>query len=111
MCSVFGRDGEKDKSQGTKHSPANPLDRATNIGLLLPIITTEDLHTDLALLNGSLTFSAPLKAAHPPAWFITGLEGTTMKNKPHKYPGYYLCKSEDIRSEQPQAKTGPGTQK
>lgn len=56
---------------------------------LLPT-TTEDLHTDPALLKGSLTLAALLKAAHKPARFKTGLEGTSMKNKLHKYPGYYL---------------------
>lgn len=118
-CAVsLGGMGRRTQAKGAKHSPGSPLDTAAQTGLLqalgnhlLPGTTTEDLHTDLALLNGSLTFTAPLKAALKPVWFKTGLQGTSMKNKPHKYPGYYLCKSEDVRSEQSQARTGSGTQK
>lgn len=103
--------------KGIKHSPVGPLDRTAQTGLLQPLgnhllpVTTEDLHTDLALHKGSLTLAAPLEAAHKPARFKTGLEGTSMKNKPQKNPpGYYLYKSEGIRSEQSQAKPGSGMQ-
>lgn len=109
----LGGMGRRTRAKGTKHSPGSPSDTAAQTGLLqhlgnhlLPGTTTEDLHTHLALLNASLTLTAPLRAAHKPVWFKTGLEGTPMKNKPHKYPGYDLCKAEDVRSEQSQARTG-----
>lgn len=88
--------------KGIKHSPVGPLDRTAQTGLLQPLgnhllpVTTEDLHTDLALHKGSLTLAAPLEAAHKPARFKTGLEGTSMKNKPQKTPQDIICTNQRV---------------
>lgn len=88
----LGGIGRRTGVKGTKYSPVELLRQgcSSHLGNHLLPTTTEDLHTDLALLKGSLTLAAPLKAAQKPAGFKTGLEGTSMKNKPQKYPGYYL---------------------